>query len=941
MRFYRSIAFRLPKRLRQGGSRSLYPWLGLAAAILGLIATGLTWFAVSHRERELAKLELSSQGSGYAFTLQFGIDAYLRRVVGLRALFDSSDHVSRGQFDKFTKQLLSGQSVILGMSWIPRVSAEQRAALERDAALDGVPGYRIKSVAADGTLGPAPEKSEYYPILFTATEDVSSPVYGLDLNDGGVRQQTLERARDTDSIATSPLFTLQSGTGHRRGFFVTLPVYVADLPHETLDERIRNLRGYVLAVFQTSVLMETILTTTRKPSGFDLYFYPADGAQKNDLLYFHGSRLRDTPIEPLPRAELSSVPQWAGVIEIGDARWTIIATPVPGATGMPGHALAWMVLVLGLLVTSAAVWFIFSSGRHARRLEGANARLDKTLGALNTANDELSAALNNMVLGFVMFDSQGRVAVYNQRYIEMYGLSRDVVKPGCSFIQLLEHRAAIGNLKDDPKRYAATLLAELSKGMVVNWIVESGQGREISITNKPMPGGGWVATHEDVTERRQAEAKISYLAMHDSLTGLPNRHLFNQEVARSFEQLGRGQRFALLCLDLDHFKNVNDTLGHPCGDKLLQEVGARLRRCMREGDLVARIGGDEFAVLQRDVNGLDEIRALSERVIRALDAPFDIEGHQVVVGVSVGIARAPIDGKDGVELLKVADIALFRAKADGRNMYRFFDSAMHGEIQARQALERDLRRAVLQKEFVVHYQPLVNLDSGQIIGFEALIRWNHPERGIIDPADFIPFAEETGLIVPIGAWVLREACEEAARWPDDISVAVNLSPVQLREIDLCQTVSDALARSGLSAGRLELEITETMLLRNQVVTHETLRQLRALGVRIAMDDFGTGHSSLSTLRTFPIDRIKIDRSFVHDLLSKNDSRAIIQAVVQLASSLGMRTTAEGVETQGESDYLKRAGCTEAQGFLFGKAGPPQYVQALLQPAVQKESSSMA
>ncbi len=240
MRFYRSIAFRLPKRLRQGGSRSLYPWLGLAAAILGLIATGLTWFAVSHRESELAKLELSSQGSGYALTLQFGIDAYLRKVAGLRALFDSSDHVSRGQFEKFTKQLLSGQSAILGMSWIPRVSAEQRAALERDAALDGVPGYRIKSVAADGTLGPAPEKSEYYPILFTATEDVSSPVYGMDLNDGGVRQQTLERARDTDAIVTSPLFTLQSGTGHRRGFFVTLPVYAADLPHETLDERIRT-----------------------------------------------------------------------------------------------------------------------------------------------------------------------------------------------------------------------------------------------------------------------------------------------------------------------------------------------------------------------------------------------------------------------------------------------------------------------------------------------------------------------------------------------------------------------------------------------------------------------------------------------------------------------------------------------------------------------------
>jgi diguanylate cyclase (GGDEF)-like protein/PAS domain S-box-containing protein len=597
-----------------------------------------------------------------------------------------------------------------------------------------------------------------------------------------------------------------------------------------------------------------------------------------------------------------------------------------------------MALIFGLFVSAIVAAYIWATGRYGQRLQIANAQLDQTLGTLNTVNDELSAALNNMVQGFIMFDSQQRIAVYNERYIEMYGLSRDIVKPGRSFIELLQHRAALGILKSDPQRFHDDLLVELAKGKVSNLIIDSGDGREILITNKPMPGGGWVATHEDITERRRAEDKISHMALHDGLTDLANRHLFDEQIARCFAQPGR-QEFAVLCLDLDQFKNVNDTLGHPFGDKLLQQVGTRLRLCVRETDTVARLGGDEFAILQRGLTDPAETRSLSERVVGVIGRPFDLDGHQVVVGVSIGIALAPTDGADGVELLKAADLALLRAKTDGRGTYRFFDSALDGRIQARQALERDLRKALLQDEFVIHYQPLVNVKSEEISGFEALVRWNHPERGMIAPAEFIPFAEETGVIVPIGEWVLRQACKEAAGWPSGVSVAVNLSPVQFRELDLCQAVRDALARSGLSADRLELEITESMLLRNQASTLETLRQLRALGVRIAMDDFGTGHSSLSALRTFPFDKIKIDRCFVHDLLSKHDSRAIIQAVVQLASSLGIKTTAEGVETQGELDYLKRVGCTEAQGYFFSKAVPPKDVYALLKLRLDRANAA--
>jgi diguanylate cyclase (GGDEF)-like protein/PAS domain S-box-containing protein len=910
--------------------RSRYSWLSLVVATLGLIVSTSAWFAISKQENQLAEFELASRAEGQALNLQVGIAAYLRKVFALRAMFETfEDKVSRAQFEQFTRQLMNDQTAILGMSWIPRVTADQRVAHERAAVLDGLAGYRIRSVAPDGSMVPSPEQEEYFPVFYNVTEGSRSSAYGLELSDGSMRQQTLERARDSNAISTSPIFTLQTGAGYRRGFIVALPVFAQGSQRDTIAERHHNLRGYVTAVFQASVLIDTIVRGTRR-AGLDLYFYPADaGVDTSELIYFHGSRSRAVATAPLHRAALRTGAHWIGKLDVGESRWTMIAVPIPGGPGIAVHTGAWLALILGLLVSGITAAYTWSVGRHGQRLQVANSQLDQTLGTLNTVNGELSAALKNMAQGFIMFDSQDRIAVYNERYLEMYGMTREIVKPGMSFLELLRHRVAIGNLKADPKQFHDELLAELAKGEVVNLIVDCGDGREISVTQKPIPGGGWVATHEDITERRQAEARISHMALHDGLTDLANRHLFNQEIAGCFKHLPRGQAFALLCLDLDRFKNVNDTLGHPLGDKLLQQVAARLRLCVREYDTVARLGGDEFAILQRGVAQPVDARALSERVVATLGRPFDLDGHQVAIGVSIGVALAPADATDGIELLKAADLALLRAKAAGRGTYRFFDAVVDGRIQTRHAMEQDLRQALLNDEFVMEYQPLVNLQSGKISALEALIRWNHPKRGTLLPVDFIPFAEETAQILPIGEWALRLACKDAATWPGAIGVTVNLSPLQFRERDLCETVIDALARSGLAADRLELEITETALLRNQESTLASVRRLRALGVRIAMDDFGTGHSSLRTLRNFPFDRIKIDECFVNDLLSKPDSRAIIQAVAQMASDLGLKTTAEGVETQGELDYLRRVGCTEAQGYLFSKAVPAREVYALL------------
>jgi diguanylate cyclase (GGDEF)-like protein/PAS domain S-box-containing protein len=426
----------------------------------------------------------------------------------------------------------------------------------------------------------------------------------------------------------------------------------------------------------------------------------------------------------------------------------------------------------------------------------------------------------------------------------------------------------------------------------------------------------------DITERKRAEARVAYMAHHDALTSLPNRVLMRLRMEDMLRRVRRdGGQFAVLCIDLDNFKSVNDTLGHPLGDLLLQHVAIRLQSALRDHDTVARLGGDEFAVIQGGAATPDIASALAERLLTVISEPYELDGHLVAIGASIGVTLAPGDGEDADRLLKQADMALYRAKGDGKGAFRFFEPEMDARVQARRRLEMDLRSALHTGGLEIHYQPLIDIASGDTCAFEALLRWPHPERGMIPPADFIPVAEETGLIGAIGAFVLRQACSDAMAWPADTKVAVNLSPLQFRTGNLLQTVMSALDASGLSPRRLELEITETLLLERSDQILATLHALRALGVRIAMDDFGTGYSSLSYLRSFPFDKIKIDRSFVRDLCANPDSQAIVRAIISLGSSLGITVTAEGVETERDLETLRAEGCTQAQGFLFSVPKP--------------------
>ncbi len=592
-----------------------------------------------------------------------------------------------------------------------------------------------------------------------------------------------------------------------------------------------------------------------------------------------------------------------------------------------------------------------------RRLAGRTRKFEEIISQLSLAQQQvegsqrelqeqkirLDSAINHMGEGLCMFDAEKRLVVCNERYAKMYRLPPELLRTGTPHRDIINHRIASGILKGETSDGAAkqliSMLNALPADAASSRVDELADGRLICVTRQPMAGGGWVATHLDVTEQRRSEAKITYMAHHDALTDLPNRVLLRKrmEHALAITRSG-GPNLAVLMLDLDRFKEVNDTLGHPAGDALLRTVAARLLECVSETALIARLGGDEFAVIDYVTNPVVEASALAERIRKALCEPFDLGHHQVTAGTSIGIAIAPRDGIDSDEILKSADLALYSAKSGGRGAFRFFEPELDRLMHARRNLERDMRHALANGEFELHYQPFVNVGTGQASGFEALLRWHHPQRGLVPPSEFIPLAEETGLIVPLGEWVLRTACAEAAKWPAHLKIAINLSPAQFRSKELVPVIIGALANSGVAPQRLELEVTETVIMHDSEAVFAALGQLRKLGVQIALDDFGTGYSSLSFLQKFPFDKIKIDRSFVNELSSpREESRLIARAVVRFAVSLGKTTTAEGVETKEQLDILRAEACVETQGYYFS---PPVHGSMIAQMVRRKAKTAV-
>ena len=745
---------------------------------------------------------------------------------------------------------------------------------------------------------------------------------------------------------------------------------------------------------------------------------------------------------------------------LGHYPGVVVATnPVAAALEDWRAQTRFLVIAATLSATVIALILFLIIRQITRQSREAQQRLEAERGRLDTA-------LNNMIQGLVAFDASARVVTFNRRYIDMHKLSTDVVKPGCHFRDLIQHRKESGSFDGDVDEFCTTVMQNIARGQVDHSIMQGPDGRSFMAVSRPLADGGWVATMEDITERRRLEQerdrnyaflsqiidhipsqitvkdvhdrryllvnrvaetqfgisrdliigktaydifprksadiitadeektlqspdglfkdehvwvsqamgpryitsrrlgirdsagepryiinvvddvterrlaneRIAHLAHYDPLTDLPNRVLFREQIERELQKAVDGKQFALLYIDIDEFKGINDSLGHHVGDELLKAVAARIKECLEPADLIARFGGDEFAVIQTGVSDRADVLEFVARIFEAIRQPYRCLGHHLSTDASIGIALAPLDGTELDQLIKHADLAMYGAKAGGRRTYRFFEPEMDARAKARLTMEQDLRQAMVDGGFEIHYQPLLDLRSGEVTGCEALLRWHHPERGMVSPAEFIPLAEDTGLINELGDWVMQTACAEAAGWPSHVRVAVNVSPIQLKSPTLALRITSALAASGLPPKRLEIEITEAVLIHDDETALAILHQLRAIGVRIALDDFGTGFSSLSYLKRFPFDKIKIDRCFVSDI-AVDGSAAIVQAVVNIAAARNMTTVAEGVETEQQREILRELGCTQMQGYLFSAPKPASQLRPLLGIASERTRAS--
>jgi diguanylate cyclase (GGDEF)-like protein len=561
-------------------------------------------------------------------------------------------------------------------------------------------------------------------------------------------------------------------------------------------------------------------------------------------------------------------------------------------------------------------------------------------GELARINMQFDEALGNMAQGLCMFDGDKRLVVWNERYAELYRTPPELLKVGAPHQAIIADRISRGILKGDRSVSAAAQklasLDQLPKDAASCRVDEFSDGRFILVTRQPMADGGWLATHEDITERRRAEAEIVHLARHDALTGLPNRAEFNAKLQETCKRLLRsGGTVTVMMIDLDRFKVVNDTFGHPTGDQLLIEVGRRLQSTVRETDAVARLGGDEFAIIQE--GGADQREgaiALALRIINAISQPFDLNDNRTNLGTSVGIVLAPEHDISPEGLLKRADLALYDAKASGRNDYRFFRHELLEVADTQRTAENELRDAIEREQFELYYQPVMDAKTRTLCGVEALVRWRHPVKGMIAPDKFVPLAETTGLIGPLGEWILRRACADAASWPAHVKLAVNISAIQFQKGNLFEVILRTLMETGIAPERLELEITETSLLENQEAHLTTIRQVKNLGISVALDDFGTGYSSVNYLTNFPFDKIKIDKSFTQGVLDRRDCKAIVASTLALAQGLGTVTTAEGVETEEQLEYMRAAGVDLVQGYLFGRPVPIAQLDLDATPALK-------
>jgi diguanylate cyclase (GGDEF)-like protein len=759
--------------------------------------------------------------------------------------------------------------------------------------------------------------------------DVSTEIFLIGA-DGYLKQGTTGILRDSVFLGDRLHFRAQADAT-RDDLFIGTPIIQRTTGRPTIQvsRRLRAADGSFAGILSGQLdpgFVEQFSRTLKLSPGSNLSLRGFDGVLRASY-GFAGPPEQTTPAmaratAQAPEGYFWSLGQMDGIRRLVSYR-TIPGYPLVVTIGEPEASIfqnanrqALIYFGIAMILTAVTAFFIMAVIQRQSTLEGLNTRI-------STVNGHFDAALGHMSQGLSMYDGDHRLVVWNNRFVQLYGFPRELVTLGRPFKELFDYLVKTGTIKEQPDRYTAMRDERLASEKIFSAQFVLADGRTITVINHAIANGGWVSTHEDITDRKNTEIRIEQLAHFDGLTGLANRNLFKERLDAALSRHRRlGTEFAVFLLDLDRFKTVNDTLGHQAGDKLLEGVAERIKATCGEADIPARLGGDEFAVIAMAGSGdlQHSAEALATRLIEAISAPDHIDGHPVVVGCSIGIALVPAHGERIDEILRNADLALYKSKSVGRNCFQIYSEQMKAEADRRSALEIDLREAIWGDQLDVHYQPVVDIVSRRVVSVEALARWDHPTRGQIPPTEFIPVAEQTGLIVELGNWIMLRACRDATQMPADIKVAINLSPVQFAKSNIVEWASFALADSGLPAERLEFEITEGVLLEDTERNLNSLRELKAMDISIALDDFGVGYSSLAYLTKFPFDKVKIDKSFI-DALDRTETSAVISSIVELANSLNLAILAEGIETEEQRKRVRSLGIKFGQGFLFAEPVP--------------------